>query len=36
MQAYKKTLSSDDTTVILSPSSEFLKYIDKGSPAAGR
>ncbi len=36
MQAYKKTLSQDDTTLILSPSSDFLKYIDKASPAAGR
>ena len=36
MQAYKKTLSQDDTTLILSPDSDFLKYIDKASPAAGR
>ena len=31
MQAYKKSLSPQDTTVVLSPNSEFLKYIDKGS-----
>jgi membrane protease subunit HflC len=28
MQAYKKILSKDDTTFILSPESEFLKFID--------
>ncbi len=28
LQAYEKSISSDDTTVILSPKSEFLKFID--------
>lgn len=28
MQAYKKSLSKDDTTLILSPNSEFLKQLD--------
>lgn len=27
MQAYKKTLNKDDTTMVLSPNSEFLKYL---------
>lgn len=27
MQAYKKSISKDDTTVVLSPDSEFLKYM---------
>jgi membrane protease subunit HflC len=31
LQAYKKTLSNKDTTVILSPDSEFLKTMDKGN-----
>jgi len=31
MQAYKKTLNQKDTTVILSPDSEFLKYLEKGT-----
>lgn len=30
MQAYRKTINKDDTTVILSPNSEFLKFMDKG------
>lgn len=30
MQAYRNTLKKDDTTVILSPSSEFLHYMDRG------
>jgi len=29
MQAYEKSISSEDTTVILSPDSEFLKYLGK-------
>lgn len=29
MQAYRKALSSKDTSLILSPDSEFLKYMDK-------
>jgi membrane protease subunit HflC len=31
LQAYKKTLSNKDTTVIMSPDSEFLKTMDKGN-----
>ncbi len=31
MQAYKKSISSKDTTVVLSPDSEFLKYMEKGA-----
>ena len=34
LQAYKKTLSEKDTTVILSPDNEFLKYMEKGSGPA--
>lgn len=30
MQAYKKTLMGKDTTMILSPDSEFFKLLDKG------
>jgi membrane protease subunit HflC len=29
MQSYKKSLKQDDTTVVLSPSSEFLRYLDQ-------
>ncbi|MEQ1789369.1 MAG: protease modulator HflC [Rickettsiales bacterium] len=29
MQAYKKTLSQDDTTMMLSPDNEFLKFMGK-------
>lgn len=36
MQAYRKTLSEKDTTVILSPDNEFLKYIEKVSLAPAR
>jgi membrane protease subunit HflC len=31
MAAYKKTLSAKDTTLILSPNNDFLKYIEKGT-----
>lgn len=31
MQAYRKTLNSKDTSVILSPDSEFLRFIEKGA-----
>ena len=31
LQAYRKTLSSKDTTMVLSPDGEFLKYLEKGS-----
>lgn len=34
LQAYKKTLSSDDTTMVLSPDSDFLKYLDKSTQPA--
>jgi modulator of FtsH protease HflC len=30
LQAYKKTLAAKDTTVIMSPDNEFLKYMEKG------
>lgn len=34
MQAYRKTMGTDDTTFILSPDNDFLKYLEKGvSPA---
>ncbi len=33
MQAYRKTLGKDDTTMVLSPDSDFLKYIERGSRA---
>lgn len=29
LQAYQKTITSDNTTVILSPESQFLKYMDR-------
>ena len=31
MQAYRKTLIAKDTTLVLSPDNEFLKYLDKGA-----
>jgi modulator of FtsH protease HflC len=31
MQAYKNSINKDDTSVVLSPDSEFLKYFDKGA-----
>jgi len=34
MQAYKKTLDKKDTTMILSPDSEFLKMFEKGGATA--
>lgn len=34
MQAYKKTLDKKDTTMILSPDSEFLKMFEKGGTTA--
>lgn len=30
MQAYKKTLDKKDTTIMMSPDNEFLKYMEKG------
>ena len=35
LQAYRKTISAKDTTLIMSPDDEFLKFMDKGS-AAGK
>lgn len=31
LQAYRKTLSESDTTLVLSPNNDFLKYLEKGS-----
>lgn len=31
MQAYRKVLNREDTTMILSPGSEFLRYFDQGA-----
>ena len=36
MQAYKKTLSPKDTTMVLSPDNDFLKYMEKGSGSGSR
>ena len=36
LQAYKKTLSDKDTTMVLSPDGEFLKYLEKGGAAPAR
>jgi len=36
MQAYRKTLSPKDTTMVLSPDSEFFKYMEKGGISATR
>jgi membrane protease subunit HflC len=36
MAAYKKTLSAKDTTLILSPNNDFLKYIEKGTGTAAK
>ncbi len=33
LQAYRKTLSEKDTTLVLSPDNDFLKYLEKGSSA---
>ena len=33
MQAYRKTISQKDTTMVLSPDSDFLKYMEKGGAA---
>lgn len=32
MQAYRKTIGKDDTTMILSPDSEFLKHLNQSRP----
>lgn len=34
MQAYKRTLSQKDTTMVLSPDGEFLKYLEKAASPA--
>lgn len=34
MQAYKKTLDKNDTTLVLSPDNEFLRYMEKGGNPA--
>ncbi|NDF12442.1 MAG: protease modulator HflC [Proteobacteria bacterium] len=31
MQAYRASINKDDTSVVLSPDSEFMKYFDKGA-----
>ncbi|NBX03679.1 MAG: protease modulator HflC [Alphaproteobacteria bacterium] len=31
MQAYKKSISNKDTTIVMSPDSEFLQYMGKGA-----
>lgn len=31
MQAYRASINKDDTSLVLSPDSEFLRYFDKGS-----
>ena len=36
MQAYKRTLSAKDTTLVLSPENDFLKYIEKGAGTNAR
>lgn len=36
MQAYKDSLDSSNTTLILSPKSDFLKYLGDGPGAAGK
>lgn len=33
LQAYHKTLTAKDTTLVLSPDNEFLKYLEKGGTA---
>ncbi len=36
MQAYKKTLDKKDTTIMMSPDNEFLKYMEKGETSSSR
>jgi modulator of FtsH protease HflC len=36
LQAYRKTLNAKDTTMILSPDSDFLKYLEKGATGGQR
>lgn len=34
LQAYRKTLGAQDTTLVMSPDNEFLKYLDQGASPA--
>lgn len=36
MQAYKKTLNQKDTTMLMSPDNEFLKFMEKGGDSIQR
>ena len=36
MQAYTKAMGKDDTTMVLSPDSQFFKYFDSGSARGGK
>jgi len=36
MQAYRKTLSAKDTTLVISPENDFLKYLGKGAGPSGK
>lgn len=36
LQAYRKTMTSGDTTMVMSPDSEFLKYMNKGAATKSR
>ncbi len=36
LQAYRKTLSEKDTTLVLSPDNDFLKYLEKGSSGGNK
>lgn len=36
LQAYRRTLSAKDTTLIVSPDNEFLKYMEKGGSTPAR
>ena len=36
MQAYDGALASGDTTLILSPDSDFFRYYNNGAGAGGR
>ena len=36
MQAYKKTLDKKDTTMVLSPDNDFLKFMGRGSGLTGK
>lgn len=36
LEAYRSSLKGEDTMLVLSPDSEFLRYLDNISPAAGK